>query len=173
MEKISFSVIISIYNGVDYISQCLDSVMKQLPSNCECVVVDDGSTDDTKSVLYNYVKRYENLKIYINEHKGVSATRNCGIKHAKGDYITFLDGDDLYIFSIDNTIIDDGIKEIVTWQVENKRYNCASEFADDYIRKRSLLLYSLCNKFYVRSIIVSNSLELKENMAFGEDRVFN
>lgn len=125
MEKISFSVIISIYNGVDYISQCLDSVMKQLPSNCECVVVDDGSTDDTKSVLYNYVKRYENLKIYINEHKGVSATRNCGIKHAKGDYITFLDGDDL-----------------------------------------------LKDKFYVRSIIVSNSLELKENMAFGEDRVF-
>ena len=107
MEKISFSVIISIYNGVDYISQCLDSVMKQLPSNCECVVIDDG------------------------------------------------------------------IKEIVTCQVENKRYNCASEFADDYIRKRSLLLYSLCNKFYVRSIIVSNSLELKENMAFGEDRVFN
>jgi glycosyltransferase involved in cell wall biosynthesis len=89
------SVIIPTYNRVHLIGESIESVLKQTYTNWELIIVDDGSSDDTESI----VARYNNSKIrYIRfPHFGIlGKVRNCGIKIAKGEFIAFLDSDDLW-----------------------------------------------------------------------------
>lgn len=183
------SVIIPTYNCESYMDECLGSVLRQLPSDCELIIVDDGSTDGTVSRLTSYNWQYNNLRIMCCEHKGASGARNTGLKMAKGEYITFVDcddcirggfledsrrlletGADLYIFGIERVLMN-GDSEL--WTVKDMIYPAISAFADDYIRKRNLMIYSNCNKFYKRSIIEKSGLCFDENIGFGEDRLFN
>jgi glycosyltransferase involved in cell wall biosynthesis len=86
------SVIIPTYNHAQFVTQAVDSVLAQTYPNVEVVVVDDGSTDQTRDLL----SRYEGQINYIyQENKGLSAARNTGILAAHGDYLLFLDADDL------------------------------------------------------------------------------
>ncbi len=183
------SVIIPTYNCETYLGECLDSVQGQLPADYELIVVDDGSTDGTVSQLASYNGKYNNLRSVFCEHKGASGARNAGLKMAKGKYLTFIDCDDcirdgffaesrkllksdadLYIFGIERVLMN-GNSEF--WTVKDKVYSDISAFADDYIRKRNLMIYSNCNKFYKRSIIEESGLFFDENIGFGEDRLFN
>ena len=86
-EKI-LSIIIPAYNCEKYICQCLESIISY--KNIEIIVINDGSTDNTKELLEKYTK----IKFYNNENYGVSYTRNFGIKEATGKYIMFIDSDD-------------------------------------------------------------------------------
>jgi glycosyltransferase involved in cell wall biosynthesis len=88
------SVIIPTYNRAHVLREAIDSVLSQKYSDLELLVVDDGSTDHTKEVVSSYTSK---LAYIYQEHKGVSAARNRGIKHAKGDYLAFLDSDDLWL----------------------------------------------------------------------------
>lgn len=84
-----FSIIIPVYNVEKYIGKCLDSVMSQTYNDYEILVIDDGSTDNSKKI----VKEYK-VKLIESNHVGVSEARNIAIKKAKGDYLVFLDSDD-------------------------------------------------------------------------------
>lgn len=87
------SVIIPTYNCASMIAQCLDSVLNQTFKDFEVIVIDDGSTDDTERVI----APYKNRITYIRQvNQGAAAARNRGIKEARGDYIAFLDSDDLW-----------------------------------------------------------------------------
>ena len=67
-----------------------------------------------------------------------------------------------------------GEEELVApLMLADRTYNTASDFADDYVRTRHLLVYSACNKFYRKEIIDENGIRFKENLSFGEDRLFN
>jgi glycosyltransferase involved in cell wall biosynthesis len=89
------SVIIPAYNAGTYIKQCIDSVLKQLGTDDEVIVVDDGSTDETVEIVNNWQDaRLKLLRKPFN--RGVAAARNWGLKIACGDYIHFLDHDDLW-----------------------------------------------------------------------------
>ena len=92
MSKVS--VIIPTYNRAHVLREAIDSVLTQRYSDLELLVVDDGSTDHTKEMMSSYTSK---LTYIYQEHKGVSAARNRGIKHAKGDYLSFLDSDDLWL----------------------------------------------------------------------------
>lgn len=97
MNNELISVIIPIYNGAKYLSQLLDSFSNQEYVNFELVMVDDGSVDDTYSILLGLKSKYEyNIKILHQVNKGVSAARNLGIDNAEGNYICFCDVDDFY-----------------------------------------------------------------------------
>ncbi len=90
------SVIMPALNAEKYIEESISSVIKQSYKNLELLIIDDGSTDRTASIVSQMVKD-DNRIIYLkNPGKGVSAARNVGIKNAQGDYITFLDSDDIY-----------------------------------------------------------------------------
>jgi len=90
----SVSVVIPAYNSARYIAQTIESVLKQSYRPFEIIVVDDGSTDDTRSVL----EKYRDWIIYIHqENAGEPAARNTGIRQARGDFIAFLDADDLWL----------------------------------------------------------------------------
>jgi len=91
---IKVSVIIPTYNRAEYVTQAIDSVLAQTYADYEIIVVDDGSTDNTKDVLLPYMDR---IRYIYQENAGASAARNTGIKAAKGDWIAFLDSDDEWL----------------------------------------------------------------------------
>lgn len=88
------TIIIPIYNDEKYIEQCISSIRQQTYSNFECLCLDDGSSDNTLSLLKEMAEKDNRIKIYENKHKGPGWQRNYGISIAKGDYITFMDHDD-------------------------------------------------------------------------------
>jgi glycosyltransferase involved in cell wall biosynthesis len=89
------TVIVPSFNYARFISQSLDSVLAQTWRNWECVVVDDGSTDDTRAVVMSYAERDARVRYIHQEHRGLSAARNTWIKHSRGEFLQFLDADDL------------------------------------------------------------------------------
>ncbi len=91
-EKIS--VIIPAYNSAGYLSEAIESVLQQTVPPQEIIVIDDGSTDDTESVA----KQFKNKVHYVyQEHAGVAVARNKGLQKSKGDLITFIDADDIWL----------------------------------------------------------------------------
>lgn len=88
------SVIIPVYNCQEYIRNCLESVLRQTYENIEIIVIDDGSQDDSSEIIDRVLEGKREAKIFHQKNQGVSVARNCGLKHATGKYITFLDGDD-------------------------------------------------------------------------------
>ena len=88
------SVIIPIYNQEKYLRECLETVLLQNLQEIEVICVNDGSTDESLSILKEYAKRDDRIVVVSQENKGVSAARNVGIEIAKGEYISFIDSDD-------------------------------------------------------------------------------
>lgn len=89
------TVIVPCYNYGHFIGEALDSIVAQTYENWECIIVDDGSTDNSMVVIADYVGRDNRFKYIYQENKGLSAARNTGIKHATGELLQFLDADDL------------------------------------------------------------------------------
>ena len=106
MDEKLVSVIIPAYNIEDYIGRCLDSIISQTYKNLEIIVVDDGSKDHTGEILDNYAKKDRRIKVIHKENGGVSSARNKGIEVAEGDYIGFIDGDDLIEPGMYKTLVD-------------------------------------------------------------------
>ena len=88
------SVIVPIYNRELLISRCIDSILNQKYQNIEVIAIDDGSTDNSYSVIRDYAEKEKKVKCFSQHNSGVSATRNRGIKLAKGRWIIFVDCDD-------------------------------------------------------------------------------
>jgi glycosyltransferase involved in cell wall biosynthesis len=88
------SIVVTTHNYGHYLAETLISVKEQVYSNWECIVVDSGSTDNTKEIIKQFLDDKRFTYIYKNDH-GVSAARNTGLKLCKGEYIQLLDGDDL------------------------------------------------------------------------------
>jgi len=97
-ESLMFSIIIPVYKGEKYIRQTLLSVVKQTYTNYEVVVVDDGSPDNSRLVIENFIKDYPDfpLKYIYQQNKGLGGAKNTGIRHAEGDIIAVLDQDDIW-----------------------------------------------------------------------------
>ncbi|KFC20803.1 glycosyltransferase family 2 protein [Epilithonimonas lactis] len=94
-EKPLISIIIPCYNAEKYIHSCIGSVIDQPYKNWECVLINDGSKDKTLEILEEVSSGDHRFKVLSQENQGLSATRNLGIENAKGDYLFFLDSDDL------------------------------------------------------------------------------
>lgn len=90
------SIIIPVYNAANYIRNTLDSVAGQTYKNLEIICVDDGSTDDSLSILEKYSKADSRISIIRQKNKYAGIARNNGLAHASGDYVMFLDSDDIF-----------------------------------------------------------------------------
>ena len=92
------SIVIPVYNSAKYLRQCLDSVLSQTYKELEVVCVNDGSTDDSLSILNEYATKDARVKIFSkeNEGRGAASARNMGLKNATGEYVQFLDSDDFF-----------------------------------------------------------------------------
>lgn len=89
------SIIIPVYNTALYLAACMDSVLRQSSAeSVEVICVNDGSTDDSATILHTYAERYSNVRIISQPNGGLSAARNTGLLAANGEYVLFLDSDD-------------------------------------------------------------------------------
>lgn len=105
-NQIKISVVVPTYNSQDTIKRCIDSILNQTYSNIEIVIIDDGSRDNTKSVIMQYNSK--KINYYYQNNSGVSSARNYGVNVSTGKYIAFLDSDDFW----ENTFIEKCIKAI-------------------------------------------------------------
>ena len=97
MKLNSVAVIIPAYNAERYIAETIDSVIAQTYSDWEMIVVDDGSTDNTKNIVNEYVKQDSRIKYIYQENASQAVARNTGIKYSNGEFIAFLDADDIWM----------------------------------------------------------------------------
>lgn len=97
MDKaVKFSIIIPAYNVEKYIGECIESILNQSYEDYEVIVVDDGSTDKTTEIVQQYSQRDARIKTIKQNNGGPSKARNIGIQRANGEYILFVDSDDMY-----------------------------------------------------------------------------
>lgn len=95
MEKGKVSIVVPCYNQAKYLPEALDSVLAQLYTNWECIIVNDGSLDDTEIIVQRYLKKDNRFKYISKINEGLAIARNIGISHSDGEFILPLDADDL------------------------------------------------------------------------------
>ncbi|MEF9919501.1 glycosyltransferase family 2 protein [Anaerorhabdus sp.] len=179
------SIIIPCFNSEKYIGNLMKSIMKELNSDSEVIIIDDGSTDDTSRIIESY--SCDKVIIMHIENLGVSNARNLGIEHARGDYVCFLDSDDFveekYIQRILSNIEqkpDIILFGCVSLYNENNliytlpNYNGKFEVIKNDAKFFNYnLLNSPCNKVYKRSILMENNIKFDVNLSISEDFRFN
>lgn len=121
MKQPAISLIVPIYNGKDVLPACLASIAAQTFRDFECIVVDDGSTDGTAEVLDEFCAADARFIPLHIENAGVSTARNQGLSQARGEYICFVDGDDIvypeYLSHLYHPEYDFSLSGISTWDV--------------------------------------------------------
>jgi len=95
MQNPLVSIIVACYNQAQYLSEALDSILAQSYSNWECIIVNDGSPDNTEEIAKQYCIKDNRFKYLYKQNGGLSSARNAGVKAIKGEFIQFLDSDDL------------------------------------------------------------------------------
>ena len=130
------SIITPSYNSAKFIAETIQSVQNQTHKNWEMIIVDDGSLDDTETIVTSILKKDSRIQFHkLSKNSGPAIARNTGIKIAKGNYLTFLDADDIWF----KTFIENSIKTIKETQVpfvfsSYKRTNELLEFVySDFI----------------------------------------
>lgn len=175
-EKPLVSLIIPAYNAQDYIARSIDSALASDFANLEIIIVNDGSTDDTQKIIDWYDKNFENIVSIQKENGGVADTRNVGIEAAKGDYIAFMDNDDLIrpdmISKLYNSIVKNECDVAIAplYRISDKGYSihCDLPFAEDMpidIDKYLEIMYTpgyyncaIWNKLYKASMVKAHPL---------------
>ena len=114
---IGISVVMPVYNVSNFLYTSIGSIRKQTFKNIEIVCVDDGSTDNSLDILHEMQEKYDNIRIITQKNSGPGVARNTGIKNSKGEYIAFLDADDIFL---DETALE-------------KMYNIAKEYDSDMV----------------------------------------
>ena len=99
------SIIIPVYNRMDYLGECLNSVLNQTYQNLEIILIDDGSSDGTLELCKQYGEKDSRIVLIAANHGGVSKARNLGLDAAKGSFILFVDSDDVLHPSLAETLL--------------------------------------------------------------------
>lgn len=180
------SVIIPVFNKAEYIAECLSCVIRQTWKNLEIIVIDDDSTDESFSHIQTAAQEDSRIKFHHIDHSGVSAARNRGMELAHGEYIAFIDADDLvrmdYIEVLLSAIKDAEISMCPIWiwnQLSDsvKIQSCeTAEYSKTDFLKSKATLWNLCSnvfaKLYRASFLKQHHISFQESMDYGEDTLF-
>lgn len=104
------SIIIPVYKVENYLRRCVDSVIKQTYDNIEIILVDDGSPDNCPLMCDEYAQKDKRVKVIHKSNGGLSDARNCGMKAATGEYITFVDSDDYVAYNYIEVLVNHAVK---------------------------------------------------------------
>lgn len=152
------SVIIPAYNGEKFLAETLDCVLNQTLRSVQIVIVDDGSTDSTPDIIADYAKKHSNILSLRQPNSGVSAARNNGIRNASGEYLLFLDTDDVFTTDsfelmcdkLDKTGADIAICRVQRFGYGGEEFN---PIVDEFTKEDSLGCY---DKRLLWNFLVSN-----------------
>lgn len=143
---IKISVIIPVYNMSQYVGECLDSIVQQTLKEIEVIMVDDGSTDDSLSILKKYADIYDNFVVIMQENQGAGSARNKGIRCAKGRYLIFIDPDDYYP---DN----DCLEVLYNAAEEHNVLMCGGMIVQNNNGEKTMIRGEVIKKYYRNSIV--------------------
>ena len=181
------SVIIPIYNIERNISYCLDSTLKQTYESIEIIAVDDGSTDNSGNICDDYKNKYDNIIVVHQKNGGLSCARNTGLRHASGEFVFFLDGDDIIASDTIELLVSDMkthseliytsilLRRIKTYGPFISRGDGSIQIYSTYKMIDKLLAggyenMSACGKLYRKSSI--GEIRFIEGRIYNEDKVF-
>ena len=194
------TVVVTVYNTEKYITDCLQSVINQYYRDFEVVIVDGGYPDKSMEICREFAEKYPDITIVQSNGTGPADSRNCGMAAARGEYITFVDGDDIIDLDMYNQLMTQVEKENL-----DAVYCTCYRFFDDDINNRSMrsinscfctdrteiakdmilpliastkpgveIAGSMCMAVYRRSIITQNNLTVRDMQeVFSEDNFFN
>lgn len=188
--NVKFSIIVPVYNTERYLAECIESVLNQNYNSYELILVDNGSTDNSRKIMDKY-KKNPNVKVVTFEaNQGISKARNAGIQEAVGEYIIFLDSDDFYREKNVLQKLAEMYKEkkpdmmifrVLTYYNDSKKFGkVRSNFNPEEVNKREkeeIIRYlvqhgyfesAAWNKVIKRSIIMEHNLEFVDGIR-GED----
>ncbi|MDE6449424.1 MAG: glycosyltransferase [Muribaculaceae bacterium] len=186
---VAISIIVPAYNVAPYLQDCLDSILKQTFTDWELILVDDGSTDNTREIGLQNASTDKRIKYYRKTNSGVSSTRNFGLDQSMGKYIMFLDSDDFchpqmleLLFDrmksgvgLSTCLYERFVQKPVELKTISKTYSrTIYKIPNIYITaNRANIIHTPWAKLYLRSIIEKYSIRFNENLALGEDLCFN
>ncbi len=186
-----YSIIVPVYNVEKYVVECLESIARQTYKDWECIVVDDGSTDNSLQLCQKIAERDSRFILLKQNNLGVSAARNNAIEKVSGDYILFVDSDDY---------IADNLLEKIEVKLSKEKYDVVlyhfSKLVDDVFLQESVYpqffdlnkkdvnmlglyfykycdLGTACTKAIKASIIKDNNIRYNNSYYFAEDQMFS
>ena len=178
-----FSVVIPLYNKADVIANTLQAVLNQTFNQFEVIVINDGSTDDSLQIVSGFSDN--RIKIIDQKNRGVSATRNVGIKLAKFEFIAFLDADDLWMpdYLLEQARLISDFSQASMWgmgwgSVDDLGHNEVDHGGIEYNYRNIISNYfersSHANLFFTSAVVIKRSVFnqvgfFDERMAIGED----
>lgn len=185
MKNPEISIIVPIYNNEKFLHRCIESILRQTFINFELILVDDGSSDNSGFICDQYTQQDNRIHTFHKLNEGVSSTRNLGLKHSNGEWITFIDSDDWIekdyletLFEGKNTDL-----SIVSFSVEGNNEKYGNHFPTGFFYKQDIgklltehgectqLLAPWC-KLFKTSIIKEKKIQFNTNFHTVEDTVF-
>ncbi|MBQ9117782.1 MAG: glycosyltransferase [Clostridia bacterium] len=189
MDKLLISVIIPCYNIAPYVGKCLDSVLAQTYQNLEIICVNDGSKDETGTVLDEYASKDKRIKVIHQENGGVTKARFTGLNVAQGEWIGFIDGDDMIDVDMYERLYNNATDEIDISHCGYKKrlkngtivyvYNTGKKIYQDTrsgykdLIEATFMEPSLCNKLFRRHLFDGLQDWLDVSIKINEDMLMN
>ena len=187
MTKIS--VIIPVFNAEGFLKKTIESVVNQTLKDIEIICVDDGSTDNSLDVLNELKGSYDSLRVYSQENQGPAVARNLGLKNATGEFLSFLDADDIFVdenaleemydFAIKNelNVVSANFKFISPdYTIHDNPHYKAGDYSyfDDYdiIHPKDYgIPYGFTKTIFKKEFLEANNIDFP-NIRAGEDPIF-
>ncbi|WP_342542136.1 glycosyltransferase [Paenisporosarcina sp. FSL H8-0542] len=187
------SIVVPVYNSEKYLFDCIESILNQSYSNIELILVNDGSNDCSLEICQMFVESDNRVKLLSKKNSGVSDTRNLGIKESKGEYITFVDSDDM----LKNQAIEIMYEEIKMNQTDLVVCNFEYDYSGIRVKKiaritegiysvnslsdkliddgtmSGILFGSVWSCLYKTSIIRDFNIRFVSGVKYNEDGIFN
>lgn len=183
------SIVVPVYNSARWLDACIESICRQTMPDWELVLVDDGSTDGSDAIVRAWEKRDGRIRSFRKENGGVSSARNFGIDRARGEYLMFVDSDDVCSPLLLETLHGAMTPPCGLSACGIRRFRADSEVAPSVATasERVLpskteiysyledcgMLHAPVAKLYVSEIIRASRIRFDENLSLGEDLLFN
>ena len=190
-----YSIIVPVYNCIEFLPVCVDSIQRQSESDWELLLVDDGSTDGSGALCDRLAAQDNRIRVFHKTNGGASSARNLGLEHAEGEHILFFDGDDTVesdLLTQGSAALDETSPQMVIFGMAFDSYNAAGQLEKSelfsvsragLVTREEILaafsdffadnaLSSACNKVFSGSVLRKTGLRFSKEMTLYEDLDF-
>jgi glycosyltransferase involved in cell wall biosynthesis len=177
------SIVVPVYNTAEYLPACLDSILAQSFTDFELILVDDGSTDDSLRICEAYAFRDSRIRVFHQQNAGVSAARNFGVEQAQGDWLCYVDSDDVVLPAYLQDMLEAADAEdcLVMGNISDSRMKgliTSDVVLEGEAMVRYMLSHNILNlsgpvaKLYNRATLVKYGIRFPQDIHYGEDMLY-
>lgn len=177
------SIVVPVYNTAEYLPACLDSILAQSFTDFELILVDDGSTDDSLRICEAYAFRDARIRVFHQQNAGVSAARNLGVEQAQGDWLCYVDSDDVVLPAYLQDMLEAADAEdcLVMGNISDSRMKgliTSDVVLEGEVMVRYMLSHNILNlsgpvaKLYNRATLVRYGIRFPQDIHYGEDLLY-